>query len=510
LITARKTTTWVLALGLLLALCVLTVLTIGKPASAASVEPDFVAGNPTCEDLGYANGFKPQPEPPPSGTYTLPGDPDNSVTITSDGTNFDWTSTLGMDAVIAKGGPNANAYVYDPPAESKGDTGLHAPINPNNGNPFGLSHIEFCYDYEVDVTKTAETSLDRTYTWDIEKSADQTDLTLQPGESFLINYKVTLNATSEDSNHAVQGVITIENHDPNNAATVTEVTDQITGDIDADVTCDDEPFPFTIPAGGTSECSYSAALPDDSDRTNTATVTTSAESKVGGGSGTAPVSFDNATVNEIDESVAVEDTFKGSLGNVLANQVPKDLTYSREVSFDECGEYKVDNTASFVTNDTGATGDSSVSIPVIVPCAQGCSLTIGYWKTHANPASHRHDATQTLEVLAAAQPPITVGGNAVTATPGTYNVVSLLSFSGDPSKPINKLYAQLVGAKLNIANGADGSAVSTTITQADTFLTGKGPSQNLSGTQKQTAVSLAAQLENFNSGGIGPGHCDEQ
>jgi hypothetical protein len=88
--------------------------------------------------------------------------------------------------------------------------------------------------------------------------------------------------------------------------------------------------------------------------------------------------------------------------------------------------------------------------------------------------------------------------------------VSLLSFSGDPSKPINKLYAQLLAAKLNIANGADGSAISTTIQQADAFLTGKQPNQNLSGPQRQTAVSLAAQLENFNSGGIGPGHCDEQ
>ena len=40
------------------------------------------------------------------------------MTVTTDGVDFDWSSTLGMDAVIAKGGPNANAYVYDPPAES--------------------------------------------------------------------------------------------------------------------------------------------------------------------------------------------------------------------------------------------------------------------------------------------------------------------------------------------------------------------------------------------------------
>ena len=39
--------------------------------------------------------------------------------------------------------------------------------------------------------------------------------------------------------------------------------------------------------------------------------------------------------------------------------------------------------------------------------------------------------------------------------------------SGDASNGINKLYAQLLAAKLNIANGANGSAVLQTITQAD-------------------------------------------
>jgi hypothetical protein len=76
------------------------------------------------------------------------------VTITSDGTYFDWSSTLGIDAVIVKGGPNANAYVYDPPEESFGDSNCSSPINPNTGQPFGLSHIEFCYDYELDVART--------------------------------------------------------------------------------------------------------------------------------------------------------------------------------------------------------------------------------------------------------------------------------------------------------------------------------------------------------------------
>ena len=75
------------------------------------------------------------------------------MTVTTDGVYFDWTSTLvGMDAVIVKGGPQANAYVYDPPAESFGDDGLHSPNNPSGG-PAALSHISFCWDGETIVPK---------------------------------------------------------------------------------------------------------------------------------------------------------------------------------------------------------------------------------------------------------------------------------------------------------------------------------------------------------------------
>ena len=99
-----------------------------RSAVAASVNPVVVAGNPTCQSLGYQDGFSTNTAPPigiPT-TYNLPCN--GTVTVTSDGVNFDWSSTIiGMDAVIAKGGPNANLYVYDPPAESFGDTGLHSP-----------------------------------------------------------------------------------------------------------------------------------------------------------------------------------------------------------------------------------------------------------------------------------------------------------------------------------------------------------------------------------------------
>lgn len=118
-----------------------------QAAMAASVTPILVAGNPTCESLGYEHGLSTGGAPPEGTSYWNDGK--LFVTIISDGTYFDWTSNIGVDAVIAKGGKyGANLYIYDPPAESFGDTDLHAPDNPSGG-PAGLSHVAFCYDDAV-------------------------------------------------------------------------------------------------------------------------------------------------------------------------------------------------------------------------------------------------------------------------------------------------------------------------------------------------------------------------
>lgn len=123
-------------------------------SSAAQVTPVFVPGNPDCQDVRSGLLEAHRRDPVTAGMVQFVDAAGNSQSITVsnivDGRFFDWSSTLGIDIVIVKGGPNANAYVYDtdvdPAGESFGDTGLHAPINTNNDQPFGLSHISFCYD----------------------------------------------------------------------------------------------------------------------------------------------------------------------------------------------------------------------------------------------------------------------------------------------------------------------------------------------------------------------------
>jgi hypothetical protein len=123
------------------------------PASATHVTPTQEPGNPACPP----GTITLKVEPVADGTFT-----DGVLTVTIDvrdtagGQVFDWTSNIGVDQVIVKGGPNANIYTYS--TESMGDTGLHAPVNPNNDRFFGLSHISFCYDVEATTTTPPTTA----------------------------------------------------------------------------------------------------------------------------------------------------------------------------------------------------------------------------------------------------------------------------------------------------------------------------------------------------------------
>jgi len=335
-------------LAVLVSALLLGMLSLTTPTEAASVDPDFVAGNPSCQDLGYAFGFK--VDPPDGGTYDIDGI--NTVTVTTDGTYFDWSSTLGIDAVIAKGGPNANLYVYDPPAEATSDTDLHSPINPNNNKPFGLSHIEFCYDYEVEVEKTAETSFTRTFNWTIDKSVTPETWDLFTGDSGTSEYTVTVTKGDfTDSDWAVSGTITIDNNTPLDA-TIDSVSDVVSPNIGANVDCG-VTFPYTLTSGDTLECTYDTPLPDGSDRTNTATVTTSGP--VGGGEAEADVIFGDPTT-VVNDTINVSDTFAGNLGGFSDSGSTQ---YERTFSCDG-DEGQHDNTATIV--ETGQSASASVTV----------------------------------------------------------------------------------------------------------------------------------------------------
>jgi hypothetical protein len=136
----------------------------------------------------------------------------------------------------------------------------------------------------------------------------------------------------------------------------------------------------------------------------------------------------------------------------------------------------------------------------------GCTLTIGYWKNWDGGGPQPDQVTQYLPVTLGAG-----GGKSVTVS-NTTTSNAILSFNyagGHPSNGITKLYAQLLGAKLNIASGANGSAVASTIAAADAFLVlyNQADWSSLSKSQKQTVNGWMSALDQYNNGLTGPGHC---
>ena len=132
---------------------------VAVTTTSAGGNPTLYLGNTFCTDVrsDLLEGIRLQGGTLSDGTYDFKvNGVQYSVTLSNtSGTIFDWSSTLGMDAVIVKGGPNANVYAYN---EATGDTGLYAPDN-SSGGPAGLSHVSFCYDKEsVTATPVTPTS----------------------------------------------------------------------------------------------------------------------------------------------------------------------------------------------------------------------------------------------------------------------------------------------------------------------------------------------------------------
>jgi hypothetical protein len=268
-------------------------------------------------------------------------------------------------------------------------------------------------------------------------------------------------------------------------------------------------FPYDLAAGGTLECTYSADLPDATDRSNTATAVLTNTTSF---SGSADVLFEEAEMTEIDECIDVYDSFAGDLGQVCYADAPVTFTYERVIGpYEVCGEYEVNNVASFVTNDPQSGGSDSWLVDVNVPC-RGCTLTIGYWKNHAGFGPQADMLSQYLpQFLGTHLSDNPLGKSIKVASAG--QAVNLLSFRGsnnvfDASNGINKLYAQLLGAKLNMAAGASGSGIGGTVAAADAFLT---LNNSLDWNKKTMKYVLGwmSTLDQYNNGAIGPGHCSE-
>jgi hypothetical protein len=323
--------------------------------------------------------------PQVDGTYeTTLGGLEVKVTL-SDGARYvAFETSAPIDAFIVKGGPNANLYDYRPIGGTDHDHGLVSPVNQNSGQIPAVSHVDFCFQRVLAVSKTADTRFDRTWTWGIDKDVD-VDLPLDFGEGDILtaNYTVEVSATSADDNYAVTGFITI--HNPwGDDATITGISDILDDGTIASVDCGE--FSGTLAGGATLECSYTATPDDDSSELNTVTVTTSGD--IGGGTATADVDWATADIAYIDRCVDVTDilTVNGiaqpedDYGSVCADEDGEDFSdtieYTHTFGTDgadfalACEDNTVTNVATFVTNTTATTGSDNAGFEIFVVCEE--------------------------------------------------------------------------------------------------------------------------------------------
>lgn len=166
------------------------------------------------------------------------------------------------------------------------------------------------------------------------------------------------------------------------------------------------------------------------------------------------------------------------------------------------GTYYVDNTATLTTDDAAKTKSDSWRVTATLQ-SQGYTLTIGYWKTHAGSGPQSNMVSPLLPIWLG-----NPGGNSSILVNNASDAVRYFQMNGDASNGINKLYAQLLAAKLNIKNGADSSAIAGVITSADDFLATQNSKSwpSLTKAQKNQVLSSMTTLDQYNNGIIGPGH----
>jgi hypothetical protein len=381
-----------------------------------------------------------------------------------------------------------------------------------NGETADASVSVHCYALSVD--KTAETAYDRKWNWTIEKSADQTSAELSEGEQFLVNYDVSLNAASSDSAWGVSGAISIYNPAPI-AATINSVEDVISPDIIADVICSVN-FPYTLAAGATLECDYSADLSDTANLLNTANIVQQnydydymMVATMNGTNvymATADVIF-GEPLNMIDECVNVVDSVYGNLGMVCADEAPYTFEYALDLGTESvCGLNEYPNIATFTTVDTQTQDSDNWNVSVDVICDYSCTLTQGYWKTHSSYGPAPYDNTWALLMPNGESSIFFLSGQT------WYEVLWTAPKKGNA---YYVLAHQYIAAKLNLLNEASApDSVMDAITDAEALFGMYTPSQVESlkgksgGETKDKFISLASILGSYNEGLIGPGHCD--
>jgi len=367
------------------------------------------------------------------------------------------------------------------------------------------------------------------YDWGLEKLVNPTAVTIPRGESVSVTYTITAERTkpSETDTYGVSGQVCVTNGGEVTTENL-KIVDQVqykdrSGQYQDLSGASQIILPSQQLSSGEATCySYDIRFSPaaSTQYRNLARVTiTNHSGHVGDEFGPEPkVDFllppAPTTSTEMDAEAEVSDLLMCPAGFTCTPDDPGPWHFSQDgtvtvsvlIQNDNApyqSTFTLTNTATLVESETDQERVSSAMVRIITdPGPSGCTRTIGYWKTHPE------KVTPLLPVWLG-----TGRGKSIQVTTASQavQILSMSSAYGSSSNGITKLYAQLLAAKLNILNGADGTDIEPTLLHADDFLAQYDwrDWKGLSPGQKQTVLGWKTILDQYNNGLIGPGHCQE-
>ena len=144
------------------------------------------------------------------------------------------------------------------------------------------------------------------------------------------------------------------------------------------------------------------------------------------------------------------------------------------------------------TNDQDKTNLGDVEVVrtcIDIPPGGGCTLTQGFWKNHNR---FREKPSQ--------QEPWPINEDTLLCGETWLDNLNTPPIGGDAFYILSH---QWIAARLNVAAGADPSAVSAELAEAEDLL------NDCMSPDPAQAIELAGILDDYNNGIIGPGHCDD-
>jgi len=185
---------------------------------------------------------------------------------------------------------------------------------------------------------------------------------------------------------------------------------------------------------------------------------------------------------KVNDTIHVDDTNGGSWEFSASGSV----SYDRTFTYDDCGV--LTNRATI--RETGLFDEAVVTVVCFEP--HGDTFTIGFWKNHSGLGNGNQ------QDLISQYLPISLGSINVTTVQQAVDILSNMGSNG-----INKLMAQMLATKLNIANGAPVTPkLTAALTAADDFLMTYDADDwsGLSKAQQKNVLGWMSKFDDFNNG----------